>query len=96
MSVQASNRPIATDIDVAKSIGTANLVSLFDGDILAHQTLPEVQAVQVRLELRVCARNGGYGIGNAEYSTLVEAGELFGGRIRGINTNDEWLYFVSG
>ena len=73
VTVDTGNFPVAANPDIAESVGTTGLVRTLYGDELAHDALPEVEAILGRVQLRIGSRNEVDGIRNAKNATLVEA-----------------------
>lgn len=49
MSVDAGDGPVTTDPNVAKLVGTADLVNILQGDELTNERLPEIETVLGRV-----------------------------------------------
>jgi hypothetical protein len=96
LAVETGDVPVTANPDVTKLVGTAELVSILDGDELTNEGLPEVEAVLGGVELRVLDGDTAHIVGDPEDVTLVEAGVHLGGRVEGVGTNDERGDLVAG
>lgn len=72
-----SSYPLVTEIVGLTTKGSDAL----DSHKFARERLPEVHAVQVGLETRVCLRDQGLVVGNGEDIAVVKATELLPGRL---------------
>lgn len=88
MLVATGSSPGAEDPGVAELVGTGHANGGLDGDKLAVESLPEVQAVLGGLEHRVHSRNTADIVGNGKDIAAVEARVLLGGRAGSVLAND--------
>ncbi len=91
MSIDARRVPVAAHPDIAEAVGTASLVRALDGDELAEQTLPKVEAVLGRVEGGVGLGDEINGIGNTKDATDIEAGVVLRRGRERVDSNDKRL-----
>lgn len=80
MAIDASSLPITAHPDIAKLVGTTNLVNILDGDKLTNKALPEVHSILGGVKLWVDSRETAHVVGNAEDVAVIQRGELLCGR----------------
>jgi len=91
MGVLARYDPVTVNPSVAVLVRGLDDLRLPNGDQLAAQALPEVQAILGRLEDRIDFGDVGYSIRNAVDVAPVETAVLDGWRGECVLPNDQWL-----
>lgn len=96
MLIHSRGLPVTTNPGIAKLVGPADAIGALYRDQLTDQALPEIEAVLGRVELGVCAGDGGNIVGHTEDAASVEAGVLLGGRQGGVDADDQGCHLVAG
>lgn len=87
--IAAGDGPVANDPGVAVLVGARDADGALDGDELAAQRLPKVEAVEGRVEDRVLGGDVGDGVGDGIDVTAIEAAVLLRRRGQGVDADDE-------
>lgn len=96
MAVDPRDSVVPPHPHVAILVRATDKMGALDGDQLADQTLPKVQAIGRGVQHGVRGGDGGDGIGDAKDAALVKTGILLVGRLQGVDTDDERLDLVAG